>query len=32
VAQYETIYVMNAVGGRAVNVYIDDALWQTVRW
>ena len=29
---YETIYVMNAATGAAADVFIDDSLWQTVRW
>lgn len=32
VALYDTIYVQRASPGMAVDVYIDDRLWQTVRW
>jgi hypothetical protein len=32
VGVYDTIYVMNAAAGAAADVYIDDSLWQTVRW
>lgn len=32
VSTYDTVYIQNAAPGLAIDVYIDDALWQTVRW
>ena len=32
VGVYDTVYVQNATPGMAIDVFIDNRLWQTVRW